>query len=588
MPKLRRQLLQKKKSGQPILGVMTGSGQVAKYSVQAGADLIFSINAGMYRDMGLGSLASFLPYGNANAQTESLVRHQFTSYSSKTPLVAGIFASDPTQPQETRIERLRNMGVRGITNWPAIGFIDGLLNAALKANGIDTYGELEMLTLASQMNMATFGFVLNEEQAAVFAESGVHCLVLNMGLTKELEDVKERKDQLQLNMQQLRKMLKAVEDTGKETICLAFGGVATQMEDLEILLRNCPVDGFAGGSVFDRFPIQGSVTAAVRQFKSAFTRPKGRGVEEGLGDMLGASSPMKNLFTIIKKVAPHDVNVCIEGESGTGKELVANQIHNLSQRASHPFVTLNCGAIPDSLLESELFGHEKGSFTGADRRRLGKFELAHEGTLFLDEIADLSPHGQVALLRAIQQREITRIGGERPISVDVRILAASNKSLIKLVEKGKFRADLYYRLNSVTIDIPPLRNRIEDLPILIQGLLLRLEPKLNKKINGVSSHFLKKLSGHYWPGNIRELDHVLCESAIMESGSLLEGNFFHPREYVNQDAGSIHSPLPSQESRREAAIQAVEKAKGNKTEAARLLNVTRKTLYSWLEMESQN
>ena len=245
--------------------------------------------------------------------------------------------------------------------------------------------------------------------------------------------------------------------------------------------------------------------------------------------MLGRSPRMQELFGLIRRVAPFDVNVCIEGESGSGKELVAVHLHKLNRRANQPFVTLNCGAIPDTLLESELFGHEKGAFTGADRRRLGKFELAQGGTLFLDEIADLSPHGQVALLRAIQQREITRVGGDRPIPIDVRIVAASNQSLLRLSDQGRFRPDLYHRLNNVTLHVPPLRDRLGDLPVLIEDILARQQVQLGRRISGVSPRFLAKLNRHAWPGNVRELQHVLAQAALLEENLVLEGLHFQPR-----------------------------------------------------------
>ena len=294
----------------------------------------------------------------------------------------------------------------------------------------------------------------------------------------------------------------------------------------------------------------------------------------------------------------------MEGESGVGKELVAIQLHQHNRRAGHPFVTVNCGAIPDGLLESELFGHEKGSFTGADRKRLGKFELAQHGTLFLDEVADLSPHGQVALLRALQQREITRVGGDRPIPLDVRIVAASNQPLQRLVEEGRFRADLYHRLNNITLLVPPLRDRLEDLPILIEDTLARLQVQLGRRLAGVTPRFLEHLRRHLWPGNVRELQHVLTQAALLEDGLFLEGKEFDPvtasRTYQPRlplpqahslsrwEEGADRSPIqiPSEtgfKNRSEAARRAVAAHGGNKSRAAAALGVTRKTLYAWLD-----
>ncbi len=225
-------------------------------------------------------------------------------------------------------------------------------------------------------------------------------------------------------------------------------------EDFDEFLTQVPIHGYAGGSVFDRFPVIESVNMRVRGFKNISFPGNRLHPLPRLGNLIGSSPSMKALYNLIQKVAPYDVNICIDGESGTGKELVATQIHLLSPRQGHPFITVNCGAIPDTLIESEFFGYEKGAFTGGVYRRLGKFELANKGTLFLDEIADLSPHGQAALLRVIQQGEIVTLGGQKPIQVDVRILCASNQNLEKLVEEGKFRVDLYFRLSAIIIKIP--------------------------------------------------------------------------------------------------------------------------------------
>jgi two-component system response regulator HydG len=289
---------------------------------------------------------------------------------------------------------------------------------------------------------------------------------------------------------------------------------------------------------------------------------------------------MRRLFELIRRVAPTDLSVCVEGESGSGKELVAAAIHRLSARAHQPFVTLNCGALPDTLVESELFGHEKGAFTGADRRRLGKFELAHGGTLFLDEIADLSPHGQVALLRALQSREITRLGGDRAIPVDVRVVVASHQVLTDAVAAGRFRADLYYRLNQLTLRVPPLRERLADIPLLVERLLPRLSQQLGREVTGVSPAFLHRLAQHPWPGNVRELHHVVTRTALMEDGAVIQGHVLA----LEEPRSAPHKNRPDTAGeRRQRARTAIDQARGNKSDAARALGITRKTLYAWLD-----
>lgn len=572
-----------------LLAVVAGSGQIARCAVEAGADFLLVLSAGAYRTLGAGSLASFLAYGNANDQTEALLRQQILPTCGTLPVVAGVFASDPTLSLEQRFAVLRSLGVSGITNWPAVGFVDGVMRRAMEAEGAGVESEVRMLSAAAKAGFATLGFALEPEAAQAFASAGVDALVLNLGLTREVDDVHERRDQLQQALVQLRAMQKAGRGTGRNPVMLAFGGPATTPADLEQILRHADVSGYAGGSVFERLPVRESVTATLSHFKSAATSAAGERRSEGLGDMVGGSEGMRAVFRLIERVAPRDVNIVIEGESGTGKELVATLLHRLSPRAPHAFVTLNCGAITESLLESELFGHEKGAFTGAHRRRLGKFELAHRGTLFLDEIADLSPHAQVSLLRVLQQREITRVGGEQSLPVDVRIVSASHQNLAECVQQGRFRTDLYYRLNGLTLNIPPLRERVDDIETLADAILRRLCLQWNLKPRKLSSTFLAQLKRHAWPGNVRELQHVLGQAVLLEESRTLVGHHFIPTSApARSQSANRHSATPLSipdapaPTRRERALAALREADGNKSAAARSLGLTRKSLYAWL------
>ena len=572
---------------QPIIGVVAGSGLIARAAVAAKADFLMVLNAGLYRTLGSGSLASFMPYGNANRQTELLLREQILPQSNRIPVVAGVFAADPTLDIDTLLRRYKELGVAGVTNWPAVGFVDGKLRAAMEAQGWGTELEIDTLRRARAIGLGSFGFVLSRDEAQRFA---LHCdaMILDLGLTQRIDDIHHRADQVHHAIARLNGMLEAVASTGRRPLQLAFGGPVTTAEDVEQLMLHTDVDGFAGGSVFERLPVRSIVETTVRRFKSVTCRSRSQEQAERRGELIGRSPAMIQLFASIEKVAPHDVNVCIHGETGSGKELVAVHLHRLSRRARGPMVTLNCGAIPDGLLESELFGHEKGAFTGADRRRLGKFELAHHGTLFLDEIADLSPRGQVALLRAIQAGEVTRIGGEHRLDLDVRIIAASHQDLERLVREGRFREDLYYRLNQITLHVPPLRDRIEDLPLLVRAILARLSVQLNRELAGVSDEFLARLGAYTWPGNVRQLEHVICRSAILEGGPILYGLEWNPAPAVG--TGS-KSPPQLQRGRRHpdrfrAAGQALAQAHGNKRKAAALLGISRKTLYTWLRLDS--
>lgn len=301
--------------------------------------------------------------------------------------------------------------------------------------------------------------------------------------------------------------------------------------------------------------------------------------------MVGDSPAMRALLNNIALVAPSDATVLIHGESGTGKELVARALHASSARSRRPLVILNCAALNESLLESELFGHEKGAFTGADKRREGRFVEADGGTLFLDEIGDISPLMQVRLLRAIQEREVQRVGSNQTLSVDVRLIAATHRDLAEEVSAGRFRQDLYYRLNVVTIDMPPLRQRKEDIPQLARYLLQRYAERNRKAVQGFTPQAMDLLIRYAWPGNIREL-----ENAVERAVVLLTGEYISERELPLAITGTSVADAPHGEDsiqplvevEKEAILVALEKTGGNKTEAARQLGITRKTLLAKL------
>jgi formate hydrogenlyase transcriptional activator len=242
-------------------------------------------------------------------------------------------------------------------------------------------------------------------------------------------------------------------------------------------------------------------------------------------EIIGQSKPLKEMFEHIVLVSRTDTTVLLLGETGTGKELIARAIHNLSPRKTKPLVKLNCAALPAQLVESELFGHERGAYTGATDKRIGKFEIANGGTLFLDEIGELPLESQVKLLRVLQEKEIERLGGNKVIKIDVRIIAATNRDLEQEMAAGRFRSDLYFRLNVFPVYVPPLRERKEDIPLLAFHFLQKMEKKLGREISGISNKVLQQLSAYEWPGNIRELEHVIERSAILCKGDTLQELF---------------------------------------------------------------
>ncbi|MCG6910464.1 MAG: sigma-54 dependent transcriptional regulator [Deltaproteobacteria bacterium] len=308
--------------------------------------------------------------------------------------------------------------------------------------------------------------------------------------------------------------------------------------------------------------------------------------------IIGKSRPMQELIDMTAMIAPSEATVLITGESGTGKELIAKSIHHNSPRKERPLVIVNCAALTETLLESELFGHEKGAFTGADKRREGRFKQAHEGTLFLDEIGETSPVMQAKLLRAIQEKEVQRVGGEETIDVDVRILAATNRDLNAEVAAGRFRHDLYYRLNVVTLHVPPLKERQEDIPLLAQHFLSWYVDKNRKDIKGFNPGAMDMLLRYAWPGNVRELENAVERAVILATGDFLTEKEL-PLSITQAVAGSGHAPVsPSakmkhpkslEEIEKNAILEALAASKGNKSEAARILGINRKTLHNKLK-----
>ncbi|MEN8199973.1 MAG: sigma-54 dependent transcriptional regulator [Thermodesulfobacteriota bacterium] len=303
--------------------------------------------------------------------------------------------------------------------------------------------------------------------------------------------------------------------------------------------------------------------------------------------ILGTSSPMQELLEMISYVAPTEATVLITGESGTGKELVAAELHRNSARSSGPFVKVNCAALVETLLESELFGHEKGAFTGADRQRDGKFVQAAGGTLFLDEIGETSQGMQVKMLRVLQEQELQRVGGQDTIHTDARIIAATNRDLEEEVRAGNFREDLYYRLNVVTVAVPPLRARQDDIPLLVDHFVKKFSRKNRREVSGVTDECMQLLTAYPWPGNVRELENAIERGVILMRGEYLTEKSL-PLPIQKQGAAAElettgDEPVSLQAQEKILILKTLEETEGNKSEAARRLGITRKTLQNKLQ-----
>ena len=307
----------------------------------------------------------------------------------------------------------------------------------------------------------------------------------------------------------------------------------------------------------------------LRETVAAVTRPQ---------ELVGQSAAMKRVFEAIETVGPTEATVLITGESGTGKELVARAIHAASPRRCNPLVVIHCGALTETLLESELFGHEKGAFTGAQYRKKGNFEIAEGGTVFLDEIGDISLKTQTDLLRVLQEREITRVGSNQPIKVDFRTVAATNKHLEQLIEEGKFRPDLYYRLNVFQIELPPLRERKEDIPLLVDHFVRKFSLSMNKRIVRVAPKAMDLLQRYDWPGNVRELENAVERAMVVAQ-----------EPEIHEDDFTLKLPSPTngartlEDAERLHILRVLEECGGNQTRAAEVLDIDRVTLHNKLK-----
>ena len=303
----------------------------------------------------------------------------------------------------------------------------------------------------------------------------------------------------------------------------------------------------------------------------------------GKGEVIGKSGKMTKIYEIIQNVAPTKASVLVLGENGVGKELVANMLFELSKRKDKPFVKVHCAALSESLLESELFGHEKGAFTGAIKNKKGRFELADGGTLFLDEIGEISPQIQVKLLRVLQERQFERVGGEETINVDVRIISATNLDLKSEVEKGNFREDLYYRLNVVQINVPPLRERKEDIPLFVSKFLTVFSKENNKIIKDITTKATTCLYNYEWPGNVRELRNVIESAVVLCKSNVIDIDDLHPHIRTDDNEGKslkIELPCSMKEIEKKAIMSTLKMTNGNKSKAAEILELNRKTLHN--------
>jgi len=565
-----------------IVGAAVGSGMSAAAAEEGGAELIMVLSAGHFRLQGISSAAALLPYANANALTWEIATRHVIPRIRNTPVFLGICAQDPNLDLEKHLDQALQHGFSGVTNFPTVSFFDGAYREALEEDGCGFARETEMLARARAKGLLTIGFCLNAPDAVALAKAGTDLLCLNLGLA-EWRDLEAAEHQAALDraVESIRTMIAAVKRVAPDPYCVAFGGPVLLPQDTAQVYQRTEARGYIGGSAVERFPTAGAITQTVRELRHA--AQAGKRVDR-LGALIGTGPAMQEVFETIRSVAPSDATILITGESGTGKELAAREIHRLSRLHAQPLVSWNCGATTEGLAMSELFGHEKGAFTGAVRAHLGKFELAQGGTLFMDEVTELPTPVQASLLRVLQEREIVRVGGEKTIGVSVRLIAASNKDFQELIPAGRFRLDLYYRLSTIVLRMPPLRERPEDIPFLVAEIAQEFSQKYGTPAPRIPDSVMGALARHSWPGNIRELRNVVERLFLLGRGKTLSRAWFDGIFSADRSVGEgLPAARLSIAARREHLPEVLARHNGNKTAAARELGVTRKTIHQWLK-----
>ena len=575
-----------------FVGAAIGTGMTAKAAARGGADFLLALNAGRYRVMGAPSVACVLPIGDNNDVVWTFARSEIVGQVAL-PVFFGACVLNPALDLGRLVRDIGAAGFHGVCNFPPAVHFDGPLRAVLERAGVGFAREVALMEAARAAGLGTCAYVRRRDEALAMADAGVDILCINYGWNSggmlgmpSLYSLAEVADET-------RGIFAEVRQRNPEIVCTVEGGPITTPEEAKGVVEIAQADGYIGGSTIDRIPLETAVAGITSAYKSvAALEQHIQDLKSAwLGDghafgLIGRSPAMLEVVRIIRKVAKTDLTVLITGENGTGKELVAQAAHSASGRRDRRMIAVNCAAVPRELLESELFGHEAGAFTGAVKARIGRFEEADGSTLFLDEIADLELPLQAKLLRVLEQGVFERLGANTPRRTNARILCASNRPLARMVREGRFREDLYYRLNVVEIALPPLRDRIDDLPLLVRHMLPPLAKAINVPVFDIDASAYRVLMCHDWPGNVRELRNVLKRALVMCDGPLitatdLPGLGTSDRQ-PHEAAGTSVMALPeaSPESERDWILAALRRNRFRRGDTARELGIARKTLYN--------
>lgn len=582
-------------NNKPVIGVAVGSGFSAKQAVEGGADFILVLNAGRFRNYGVTSICCMMPFANSNELVMRFGCEEIIPRIKNKPIIFGACATDPTVDHGLLLDRIKKNGFHGVNNFPTIGLIDGKYREALEENGLGYQQEVDFMKKAREKGLFTIAFVFNDLQARMMAEVDVDIICAHLSWTVGGENSVKQRTSLQEGLKIANNIFDSVKTIVPDPINMVYGGPIKDPEQAAYFYKNSSAVGYIGGSSFERIPTEITIRETTDNFKNYEKLIKENEMlkkelikKKGFDEIVGQSRAKQEIYDIINKVSDKNINVLVKGESGTGKELIVRAIHYNSSRYKGPFIKVNCAALPDNILESELFGHEKGAFTGAIQRRLGRFELANKGTLFLDEIGEMSLKTQAKLLRVIQEQEFLRVGGTETIKTDARIICATNVDIQKCISQGTFREDLYYRINVVSIETPPLRSQKEDIPLLVNHFLQVIYKEFGKKIKRVAPDAYDALMEYNWPGNVRELKHILERAAILTEGDVIKiddlPTFLQSYKGSN-DQSLIQPPLSWMGKRqylseKELICEGLERFNWNRTKTAEYLGVTRRTLYN--------
>jgi two-component system, NtrC family, response regulator AtoC len=580
-----------------VVGAAIGAGMTARAAAHGGADFLLALQAGRMRIMGAPSISCLLPIANNNryvidfAAAEILGRVDL-------PVFMGACVFDTTASIEALVAEAKTAGFDGICNFPPVELFDGAARESLELGGAGFERELALMRAARTAGLQTCGYVRRQQEAVMMAEAGVDLLCVNYGWNAGGMAGVPSRYSLDEAGEHARQIFAEVRRHRPDIVCTVEGGPITNPDEAQYVAEISGASGYIGGSTIDRIPLEAAVAETTSAYKSVATLQRridslksewlGEGHEFGL---IGRSAAISNVVQMIRKVADSDLSVLISGENGTGKELVARAIHTASRRGNESMVAVNCAAIPADLLESELFGHEAGAFTGAIKARVGRFEQADGTTLLLDEIGDLALPLQAKLLRVLEDGSFERLGTNTPRKTTARIICATNKPLRRMVAEETFREDLLYRLNAMEIVLPSLRDRIDDIPLLVRNMLPGIAAEMNPRVRHMDASAYHALMRHSWPGNVRELKNVLERAVIMCEDEVVTARDLPLLAETNVATGAAPAPagqtadapatdVAGARSEREWILAALRRNRFRRGDTAAELGIARKTLYN--------